>query len=105
MLMQTVDLPHTHTGNALVSCVRVAVDRLLSTVKLSCEWSGVFTSYWFGQQKELPVHSGNLCPGIKPFSCMYSSRFHTSLFILIAFTSCSVKSDAVHQILIATYLL
>lgn len=83
MLMQTVDLPHMHTGNALVSCVCDAVDHLLLGVEESCEWSGVFTSYWFGQHMELPVHSGNMCPRIKPFSCMYSSRFHTYLFYVI----------------------
>lgn len=108
MLMQTVHLPHTHTGNALVSCVCDAVAHLLLSVEQSCEWSGVFTSYWFDQQRELPVNSGNLCPRIKPFSCMYSSRFHTYLspfyvlsLLCRALQSVIVKSNAVHQTLMA----
>lgn len=52
------------------------------SVEQTCEWSGVFPSYWFGKQKELPVHSGNVCPRIKAFSCMYSLRFLTYLFVI-----------------------
>lgn len=37
MLISTLNLPHTHSGNALVSCVCDAVDRLLIGVEESCE--------------------------------------------------------------------
>lgn len=108
MLMQTVHLSHTHTGNALVSCVCVAVDHLLLSVEPSCEWSGVFTFYWSGQQRDLPVLSGNLCPGIKPqlyVQLQVSSFLFVSFYMLsYALQSMVVQCNAVHQTLITPWI-
>lgn len=52
------------------------------------------------------MHSGNLCPRIKPFGCTYGSRFRT-LYVL-SFTSYAEQSvtskcNAVHTAQVASY--
>lgn len=88
MLISTLNLPHTHSGNALVSCICDAVDRLLIGVGVLREVSCVYFFLVLAMDG-ITTAFREVVSKDQELGCMYCLGFYDYLLIFSIIIACN----------------